>query len=118
MQSGKLVGAMKLFLQSVHRHIKKESLWVLSNLTVGPTEHIDALVQAGILPLVMDLMSSTYDIKKEVCQKVSLCKSSELTKVIMKQSKFVKWFLEIDTIKKEDIFVTSLSLHVHKDWSI
>lgn len=79
MQSGKLVGAMKFFLQSVHRHIKKESLWVLSNLTVGPTEHIDALVQAGILPLVMDLMSSTYDIKKEVCQKVSLCKSSELS---------------------------------------
>lgn len=71
MQSGKLVGAMKSFLQSVHRHIKKESLWVLSNLTAGPTEHIDVLVQGGILPLVMDLMSSTYDIKKEAA--ICLC---------------------------------------------
>ena len=67
MQSGTLVAAMTSFLQSMHRHIKKESLWVLSNLTAGPTEHIDAFIQAGILPLVMDLMSSTYDIKKEVC---------------------------------------------------
>ena len=66
MQSGILVAAMTSYLQSMHRHIKKESLWVLSNLTAGPTEHIDALIQGGILPLVMDLMSSTYDIKKEV----------------------------------------------------
>ena len=41
--------------------------------------------------------------------------SSPFVKVIMKQSKFMKWFLEIETIKKEDIFVKSLSLHVHKD---
>ena len=67
MQSCTLVNAMTSYLQSMHRHIKKESLWVLSNLTAGPTEHIDALIQAGILPLIMDLMSSTYDIKKEVC---------------------------------------------------
>ena len=67
MQSGALVAAMMSYLQSMHRHIKKESLWVLSNLTAGPTEHTDALIQAGILPLIMDLMSSTYDIKKEVC---------------------------------------------------
>ncbi|KAJ7370277.1 hypothetical protein OS493_033357 [Desmophyllum pertusum] len=45
MQSGTLVAAMTSYLQSMHRHIKKESLWVLSNLTAGPTEHIDALIQ-------------------------------------------------------------------------
>ena len=67
MQSGVLIKAMMSYLQSMHRHIKKESLWVLSNLTAGPTEHTDALIQAGMLPLIMDLMSSTYDIKKEVC---------------------------------------------------
>ena len=66
MQSGELVIAMTSFLESTHRHIKKESLWVLSNLTAGPTEHIDAFIQAGTLPLVVNLMSSTFDIKKEV----------------------------------------------------
>lgn len=70
MQSGALVKAMMSYLQSMHRHIKKESLWVLSNLTAGPTEHTDALIQAGILPLIMDLMSSAYDIKKEVCSTI------------------------------------------------
>lgn len=66
MQSGELVIAMTSFLESTHRHIKKESLWVLSNLTAGPTEHIDAFIQAGTLPLVVNLMSSTFDIRKEV----------------------------------------------------
>ena len=70
MQSGALIAAMMSYLQSMHRHIKKESLWVLSNLTAGQTEHTDALIQAGILPLIMDLMSSTYDIKKEVCSMI------------------------------------------------
>lgn len=70
MQSGALVKAMMSYLQSMHRHIKKESLWVLSNLTAGPTEHTDALIKAGILPLIMDLMSSAYDIKKEVCSTI------------------------------------------------
>ena len=36
--------------------------------------------------------------------------SSPFVKVIMKQSKFMKWFLEIETIKKEDIFVKNLSV--------
>lgn len=72
MQSGAIVAAMTSYLQSMHRHIKKESLWVLSNLTAGPTEHTDALIQAGILPLLMNLMSSTYDIKKEVCSIIIL----------------------------------------------
>lgn len=66
MQSGELVIAMTTFLESTHRHIKKESLWVLSNLTAGPTEHIDAFIQAGTLPLIVNLMSSTFDIRKEV----------------------------------------------------
>jgi len=74
MQSGALVAAMMSYLQSMHRHIKKESLWVLSNLTAGPTEHTDALIQAGILPPIMDLMSSTYDIKKEAA--ICLCNIS------------------------------------------
>ena len=67
MQSGALIAAMMSYLQSMHRHIKKESLWVLSNLTAGQTRHTDALIQAGMLPPIVDLMSSTYDIKKEVC---------------------------------------------------
>ena len=38
----------------------------MSNLTAGPTEHIVVLIQAGIIPHIMNLMSSTFDIKKEV----------------------------------------------------
>lgn len=67
MQSGELVVAMTLYLQSSHRHIKKECLWVLSNLTAGLAQHVDMLIQAGILPLIIGLMSSSFDIKKEVC---------------------------------------------------
>lgn len=69
--SGELVVALMSFLQSPHRHIKKESLWVLSNLTAGPKQHIDVFTQAGTVPLVMDLMSSTFDIKKEAS--ICLC---------------------------------------------
>ena len=71
LHDGKLVTAMTCYLQSTHRHIKKETLWVLSNLTAGPTEHITTLLHAGVLPLVIHLLSSTFDIKKEVCLNVS-----------------------------------------------
>ena len=66
MKSGELINALMLYMKSAHRHIKKESLWVLSNLTAGPAQHIDMLIQAGILPLIVELLSATFDIKKEV----------------------------------------------------
>ncbi|XP_068689862.1 uncharacterized protein [Montipora capricornis] len=65
MKSGELINALMLYMKSAHRHIKKESLWVLSNLTAGPAQHIDMLIQAGILPLIVELLSATFDIKKE-----------------------------------------------------
>ena len=54
-------------MQSTHKHIRKETLWVLSNLTAGPTEHAAAVVDAGAIPLMVSMLSSTFDIKKEVC---------------------------------------------------
>ena len=66
LQDGTLLPAILLYLQSTHRHIRKETLWVLSNLTAGPTEHATAVASVGAIPIMLKMMSSTFDIKKEV----------------------------------------------------
>lgn len=90
MQSGELVIAMALYLQSSHRHIKKECLWVLSNLTAGLAQHVDMLIQAGILPLIIDLMSTSFDIKKEA----SIC----VCNISYHGPKYLKAVLELNAM--------------------
>lgn len=68
MQDGTLLPTLAACFQSHHRHIRKESLWVLSNLTAGPAEHSRAVAsQADLIPLIVHMLTSeTYDLKREV----------------------------------------------------
>lgn len=64
-RSGILIKIMPALLSSSSHHIKKESLWVLSNLTVGSHETLVAVLSAGLLPVVVDMLDGTFDIRKE-----------------------------------------------------
>ncbi|XP_032217708.2 importin subunit alpha-2 [Nematostella vectensis] len=75
MQGGLLLHAVMACLQSSHRHVRKESLWVLSNLTAGPAESCWAVVHAGLVPVTVKMLASeAFDIKKEVA--LTLCNIS------------------------------------------
>ena len=58
---------------------KKEVAWVLSNLTAGSPEQVDAVVQAGFVPVFSKLLrSATFDTKKEVAYAfANLCSSQK-----------------------------------------
>lgn len=68
-QDGSLLPKLAACFQSGGRHIRKESLWVMSNLTAGPAEHSRAVVaQPNIIPIIVHILTSeTYDLKREVC---------------------------------------------------
>ena len=68
LQDGCFLPTLATCFQSSHRHIRKESLWVMSNLTAGPAEHSRAVMsQANITPIIVHmLISETYDLKREV----------------------------------------------------
>lgn len=68
LQDGTLLQSLATCFQSQYRHVRKESLWVMSNLTAGPAEHSRAVVsQATIIPIIVCMLTEeTYDIKREV----------------------------------------------------
>ncbi|ORY07322.1 ARM repeat-containing protein [Basidiobolus meristosporus CBS 931.73] len=54
------------YINSELRALKKESLWVLSNLTAGTLEHVTRVLDAGILPCLVEIAThSNFDIRKE-----------------------------------------------------
>lgn len=67
-QNGTLLPILATCFQSSHRHIRKESLWVMSNLTAGPAEHAGAIVSSpGVIQVIVHMLTTeTYDIKREV----------------------------------------------------
>jgi hypothetical protein len=47
----------------------KEACWVVANLSAGPSEHRNAVLHAGLLPRLVELMSTnhSFDIQVSVC---------------------------------------------------
>lgn len=63
-QNPKLLPALGTYLSATHRHIKKETLWVLSNLTSEPSA-CQTVLQSPLLPLILDQVPAAFDIKME-----------------------------------------------------
>ena len=67
LRSGFLLKAMKSLLSFSSHHVRKESLWLLSNLTAGSCLSVKAVLEAGLLPIVVKMLDENFDIQKEVC---------------------------------------------------
>lgn len=54
------------------QRLRKEICWTLSNITAGPTEHVQLLIDLGLIQMLIDAMSS-YElfIRKEACWAIS-----------------------------------------------
>ncbi|XP_077995455.1 uncharacterized protein LOC144448946 [Glandiceps talaboti] len=64
-EDGTLLPALERFLDSEeHRHVKKETLWVISNVT-GVESVCQTLIDMGLPQKMIQLLHSTFDIKKE-----------------------------------------------------
>jgi hypothetical protein len=59
-----LFPALDHLIGSDHPHIRKECLWVLSNVT-AITEACNEIVASSLLASMMKLLSATFDVKKE-----------------------------------------------------
>ncbi|XP_046840163.1 importin subunit alpha-9-like isoform X2 [Xenia sp. Carnegie-2017] len=56
---------MPTLLTSNIYHIKKESLWLLSNVTAGSTSSIKSFVEINLLDVVLAMLDESFDIPKE-----------------------------------------------------
>ncbi len=63
-------GALAAFL-TLLRHqksnIQKESAWAISNITAGNTKQIQSVIDANIMPHVIELMCSVSTININMC---------------------------------------------------
>ncbi|KAG0488092.1 hypothetical protein HPP92_006903 [Vanilla planifolia] len=70
--SGALPFLCNLLTQNYKKSIKKESCWIISNITAGNKDQIKAVIDANIVgPLVELLQNAEFDIKKEAAWAIS-----------------------------------------------
>ncbi|ELU07006.1 hypothetical protein CAPTEDRAFT_224969 [Capitella teleta] len=64
-ENKQLMPTVAKLLDSTHRHIRKETLWALSNLT-GHAEVCKLALEANLVKPLIEMLHSTQDIKHEV----------------------------------------------------
>ncbi|CAI9761486.1 unnamed protein product [Fraxinus pennsylvanica] len=63
---------LNLLTQNHKKSIKKEACWTISNITAGNKDQIQAVIEAGIIsPLVQLLQNAEFEIKKEAAWAIS-----------------------------------------------
>ncbi|KAI9299118.1 ARM repeat-containing protein, partial [Neoconidiobolus thromboides FSU 785] len=78
LENGMFLKALKKFLQACDRVIKKEALWVLSNLTSGSSKNVQLLMKDGILNSIIGIINEdNFDIRKEGGYSVLNCLAKE-----------------------------------------
>lgn len=63
-ENAQLLPVLGTYLNSDHRHIKKETLWVLSNITSEP-KACTAVTYSPLLQLILEQVPAAFDIKME-----------------------------------------------------
>jgi len=64
--------ALRNMLMHVNKGIRKEACWTISNITAGTKEQIGDVIQAGIMPVVIELLrEAEFEIKKEAAWALS-----------------------------------------------
>ncbi|XP_028408027.1 importin subunit alpha-2-like [Dendronephthya gigantea] len=62
---GVLLKSITSLLSSSCHHVRKESLWLLSNLVAGSMQNVSDVLNAGLLPVVVQMLDGAFDIRKE-----------------------------------------------------
>ncbi|XP_019163557.1 PREDICTED: importin subunit alpha-like [Ipomoea nil] len=63
---------LNLLTQNYKKNIKKEACWTISNITAGNKDQIQAVIDAGLTPPIVDLLQNAeFDIKKEAAWAIS-----------------------------------------------
>ena len=63
---------MPKLLRSMKETVKKEACWTLSNITAGTQEQVQAVIDADLFPIIIELLEkATFVTKKEAAWAVS-----------------------------------------------
>ena len=65
---------MNELLSHTKKAIRKEVAWSISNVTAGPEQHIQAVMDSGVIDRLIHMMQhDDWEIRKEACWAVSNC---------------------------------------------
>ncbi|XP_074266481.1 importin subunit alpha-1-like [Silene latifolia] len=71
-QPQSLPNLLSLLTQNHSKSIKKEACWIISNITAGNRDQIEAVISAGIIgPLVKLLQDGEFEIQKKAARAIS-----------------------------------------------
>ena len=107
LRSGFLLKILMSLLSSTIHHLRKESLWLLSNLTAGSHQTTVAVLNAGFLAIVVGMLGEAFDIQKEsaiVLLNIG-CKSKEYLREILKLDAVGKFLLLLKSPDNELCFL-------------
>mmetsp|Transcript_7306 Transcript_7306/g.11514 ORF Transcript_7306/g.11514 Transcript_7306/m.11514 type:complete len:132 (+) Transcript_7306:1704-2099(+) len=61
-----ILDCLAFCMKHQHRGLRKEAIWVVGNILAGPPSHKKAVVDAGFLPQLVDILQkSQFDLRKE-----------------------------------------------------
>lgn len=63
-----MLNILFVLLQNPRKAIRKEACWTISNITAGLRYHIQAVIDANLIPtVIMFLGSGEHEVRKEAC---------------------------------------------------
>ncbi|XP_033747908.1 importin subunit alpha-9-like [Pecten maximus] len=103
-----LLQTLTAYLSSSHRHIRKETLWVLSNMA-GEPHTCHTLAFGPLLPVILDQVTGAYDIKMEALYLLCniACHGEELCLQLLNKGILQK---VVPVLKSHDVEILNLGL--------
>ena len=100
-------------MQDKNVSIRKEAVWILSNIAAGTPEQIQSLIDYNVMPHVCQkLLNDSHDVKKEACWTLgnALCKCDDSQVRMIADTEVILGFTRILDKKSNDVQCTLVAL--------
>mmetsp|Transcript_30111 Transcript_30111/g.41972 ORF Transcript_30111/g.41972 Transcript_30111/m.41972 type:complete len:209 (+) Transcript_30111:197-823(+) len=105
-----ILGCLAFCMKHQHRGLRKEAIWVVGNILAGPSSHKKAVVDAGFLPQLVDILQkSQFDLRKEAIYALyNVASQLHILSILVEKHGIIPSIL--DLIKIDDVDLIKICL--------
>mmetsp|Transcript_7307 Transcript_7307/g.11517 ORF Transcript_7307/g.11517 Transcript_7307/m.11517 type:complete len:238 (+) Transcript_7307:1704-2417(+) len=105
-----ILDCLAFCMKHQHRGLRKEAIWVVGNILAGPPSHKKAVVDAGFLPQLVDILQkSQFDLRKEAVYALfNVASQLHILSILVEKHEIIPSIL--DLIKIDDVDLIKICL--------